>query len=331
MPLPALVDRFGRHHTKLRVSVTDRCNLRCRYCMPAEGVPVAPRDELLTFEEIERAVRVAVGLGVKQIRLTGGEPLVRRELPRLVEKLARLEGLDDLALTTNGVLLAEQAEALYTAGLRRVNISLDAIDAGAFKRLTRRDDYDRVVAGIAAAQRVGFEPIKINAIAMRGFTEEQIVPFGRFARDTGLEVRFIEYMPLDASNAWERDRVLFAEAIRDRLTSDLLPLRPVREPTGGPATEYEFVDGVGRLGFIPTVSEPFCASCDRFRLTADGKLRSCLFSLDETDLRETLRNGASDQQVAEVLGRSIAGKWAGHRVNADDFVQPARSMSAIGG
>lgn len=331
VPPPALIDRFGRRHTKLRVSVTDRCNLRCHYCMPAEGVPVAPRDELLTFEEIERVVRVAVDCGVKQVRLTGGEPLVRRELPRLVQQLAQISGLEDLALTTNGVLLADHAEALHAAGLRRLNISLDALDAEAFKRLTRRDDYDRVVAGIAAARRVGFGPIKINAIAMRGFTEEQIVPFGRFARDTGLEVRFIEYMPLDASSAWERERVLFAETIRERLAGEIMPLRPVEQPTGGPATEYEFEDGVGRLGFIPTVSEPFCATCDRFRLTADGKLRSCLFSLDETDLRETLRRGAGDQEIAETMQRSITGKWAGHRVNASDFVQPERTMSAIGG
>lgn len=331
-PSPAgLIDRFGRRHTKLRVSVTDRCNLRCRYCMPAEGVPVVPRDELLTFEELERVVRVAVSLGVRQVRLTGGEPLVRRDLPRLVAMLAAIDGLDDLALSTNGVLLAREADALRAAGLRRVNVSLDALDPAAFARVTRRDDYDRVVAGIAAARRVGFEPVKINVVSLRGVTEEQVVPFGRFARDTGIEVRFIEYMPLDASSEWERGKVLFAADIRRALEEAILPLVPVAEPTGSPATEFEFADGLGRVGFIPTVSEPFCAACDRFRLTADGRLRACLFSIDEVDLRGPLRAGAADADVAEVMRRAVLGKGPGHEVNTDHFVQPARTMSAIGG
>ncbi len=299
--------------------------------MPAEGIPVAPKDELLTFEEIERAVRVAVGLGVHQVRLTGGEPLVRHELPTLVRKLAAIEGLTDLALTTNAVLIEEQAEALRDAGLSRLNISLDALDPQVFEQLTRRDHYDRVIAGIHAAQRTGFEPIKINVVSLRGVTESEVVPFGRFARDTGLEVRFIEYMPLDASSEWERGKVLFAADIRRALEEGIQPLKPIGEPTGSPATEYEFADGVGRIGFIPTVSQPFCSTCDRFRMTADGKLRSCLFSLDEVDLRGPLRDGATDERLAATMQKSVAAKWAGHRVNAADFVQPERSMSAIGG
>lgn len=331
LPTSALIDRFGRRHTKLRISVTDRCNLRCQYCMPAEGVPIAPRDELLTFEEIERVTRIAVGLGIDQVRLTGGEPLVRKELPTLVEMLSKVDGLHDLALTTNAVLLDEQAEALHNAGLQRVNISLDALDPNVFKELTRRDQYDRVIAGIEAAQRVGMNPIKINVVSLRGVTESEVLPFGHFARETGLEVRFIEYMPLDASNEWERSRVLFAEDIRRALAEGIQPLIPIQQPTGSPATEYEFADGIGRIGFIPTVSQPFCAACDRFRLTADGKLRNCLFSLDEVDLREPLRSGANDAELADLMQSSIAAKEAGHQINTADFVQPTRTMSAIGG
>ncbi|TWT98183.1 Cyclic pyranopterin monophosphate synthase [Botrimarina colliarenosi] len=331
MRFGALTDRFGRRHTKLRVSVTDRCNLRCRYCMPAEGVPVAPRDELLTFEELERVVRIATELGVTQVRLTGGEPLVRKNLDVLVAKLAALPGVRDLALSTNAVLLAEQADALRAAGLQRVNISLDVLDPAAFKAITRRDDYDRVVAGIEAARGVGFDSIKVNVVSLRGVTEDQVVPFGNFARDTGLEVRFIEYMPLDASSEWERGRVLFAADIRRALEEAIQPLAPISEPTGSPATEYEFADGVGRIGFIPTVSQPFCATCDRFRLTADGKLRNCLFSHDEVDLRGPLREGADDAAIAALMQQAIAAKGPGHQINTDQFVQPARTMSAIGG
>ena len=318
-------------HTKLRVSVTDRCNLRCQYCMPAEGIPLAPREELLTFEEIERVTRVAVSMGVTQVRLTGGEPLVRSGLPTLVSRLAQIDGLDDLALTTNGVLLAEHAEALREAGLRRINISLDALDPVVFHELTRRDDFDRVISGIESAQAVGLGPIKLNAISLRGVTESQVLPFGEFARRTGIEVRFIEYMPLDASHEWERDKVLFAAEVRYAFAEQLMPLRPIEQPTSSPATEYEFEDGVGRVSFIPTVSEPFCHSCDRFRLTSDGKLRNCLFSLDETDLREPLRSGAEDGQIAELMQQSIAGKWEGHQINTARFLQPERTMSAIGG
>jgi cyclic pyranopterin phosphate synthase len=299
--------------------------------MPAEGVPVARRDELLSFEELERVVRVAVTLGVRQVRLTGGEPLVRRDLPDLVRRLAAIKGLDDLALSTNGVLLAEHAAALKDAGLRRVNVSLDALDPARFAELTRRDDYHRVVEGIRAAERVGLGPIKINVVSLRGVTEDQVVPFGHFARDTGREVRFIEYMPLDASHAWQRDKVLFAADIRRVLEQSIAPLVPVADPTGSPATEYTFADGIGRIGFIPTVSEPFCAACDRFRLTADGKLRNCLFSVEEFDLRGLLRSGGSDGDLGAAIRGAVAAKAAGHGVNTPTFVQPRRTMSAIGG
>ena len=327
----ALQDRFGRRHTKLRVSVTDRCNLRCTYCMPAEGIAVAPRDELLTFEELQRVVRLAVNLGVRQVRLTGGEPLVRRDLPRLVEQLAAIPGLDDLSLTTNAVLLADLAAPLRDAGLQRINISLDALDPALFARVTRRDTYDRVLAGIAAAQEAGLDPIKINVVSARGITESQIVPFGHFARDSGLEVRFIEYMPLDASRTWEHKQVLTEEEIRTSLAAAILPLVPVEQPTAGPASEYLFADGVGRIGFIPTVSNPFCSHCDRFRLTADGKLRGCLFSIDEFDLRSPLRRGATDEDLRDVIRNTLAAKGPGHNINTPTFIQPERTMSAIGG
>lgn len=242
-----------------------------------------------------------------------------------------IPGLEDLSLTTNGVLLEDQAQPLRDAGLKRVNISLDVLDPIAFKEVTRRDDFDRVIAGIHAAQKVGFDPIKINVVSLRGVTESQVALFGQFTRETGLEVRFIEYMPLDASKAWEREKVLLASEVRHTLEEAIMPMRPIAQPTGSPATEYEFIDGTGRIGFIPTVSQPFCESCDRFRITAEGKLRSCLFSLDELDSRELLRSGATDAQIAEILKKSIQGKWAGHKINTDDFLQPERGMSAIGG
>ncbi len=327
-----LIDTFGRVHDNLRISVTDRCNLRCFYCMPADNIEFMPRQELLTFEEIARVVRVAAGLGIRKLRLTGGEPLVRRELEKLVELLAAIPGIDDIGLTTNALLLDQQAEALYAAGLRRINISLDALDPVAFKQFTRRDGYERTLVGIRAAQRAGFDPIKINAVSVRGLTEDQIVPFGRFARETGLEVRFIEYMPLDADNAWERDKVLFAHEIIARLSTELQPLVPLPEQDpGAPATDYQFADGIGRIGFIASVSRPFCLSCNRIRLTADGKIRNCLFSLEETDLRELLRGTGTDEQIATAIQASVAAKKEGHEINTARFIQPLRPMYSIGG
>jgi len=327
-----LMDTFGRVHDNLRISVTDRCNFRCFYCMPAEDVQFMDRADLLTFEEIERCVRVAATLGITKLRLTGGEPLVRRELHKLVRLLAAIPGIRDIGLTTNGVLLDEQADDLFAAGLRRINVSLDALDREKFKAFTRRDNYEQVLAGIRAAQRVGFDPIKINAVSVRGLTEDQIVPFGHFARDTGIEVRFIEYMPLDADNAWEREKVLFQQEIVDRLTAEIAPLVPsADQDPRAPATDYAFADGVGRIGFISSVSQPFCLSCNRVRLTADGKLRNCLFSLEETDLRGLIRSGRDDDAIADAFRASVAAKKEGHEINTSRFIQPLRPMYAIGG
>ena len=346
LPDLPLIDSFGRLHNNLRISVTDRCNIRCFYCMPAEEVQFMEKSELLTFEEIERFVRVAVSLGIDKLRLTGGEPLVRRDLPTLVAKLASVPGVKDIGLTTNGILLSDQAVALYEAGLRRVNVSLDALTPERFKVFTRRDGFERVIEGIQAAQRAGFDPVKINAVSVRGLTENEITPFGNFARETGVEVRFIEYMPLDADNAWERGKVLFAQEIIDVLSSSIMPLIPVdyhgssdKVPngikasvgTGGPAKDYVFADGIGQIGFIASVSQPFCMSCNRIRITADGKLRNCLFSLDETDIRQLLRGNGSDAQIADAIQASVAAKWEGHEINTARFVQPNRPMYSIGG
>lgn len=330
-PLP-LIDTFGRLHNNLRISVTDRCNIRCFYCMPAEDVVFMDRQDLLTFEEIERFVRLVVPLGITELRLTGGEPLVRRDLAHLVGMLSAVPGITDIGLTTNGILLADQAETLYAAGLRRINISLDALDPVKFKKFTRREGYEQVRAGIAAAQRVGFDPIKINAVSVRGMTEDEIVPFGHFARETGIEVRFIEYMPLDADNAWERDKVLYAQEIVDKLSAEVLPLIPAGDQDpNAPASDFVFADGVGRIGFISSISQPFCMSCNRLRITADGKLRNCLFSMEETDLRSLLRGGAPDEQIWTAVRDSVAAKKEGHEINTARFVQPLRPMYSIGG
>jgi len=327
-----LIDSFGRVHNNLRISVTDRCNIRCFYCMPADHVQFMNRHELLSFEEIERFVRTVVPLGVNKLRLTGGEPLVRRDLPRLVGKLAAIPGIRDIGLTTNGILFGEQAQELFDAGLRRVNISLDALDPVVFREVTRRDGYEKVVESIHMAKRVGFNPVKVNAVAVRNLTEDQIVPFGQFARDTGVEVRFIEFMPLDADNAWERDKVLFGHEIIERLSSEIAPLVPTgQNDPNAPATDFEFADGVGRIGLIASVSQPFCSQCNRFRITADGKLRNCLFSMEETDIKSLLRSGVSDDEIVAAVRNSIAAKKEGHEINTARFIQPDRPMYSIGG
>jgi cyclic pyranopterin phosphate synthase len=329
----ALLDTYGRRHNNLRISVTDRCNIRCFYCMPADNVQFMERRELLTYEEIERFVRVAVTLGVNKIRLTGGEPLVRRDLHKLVARIAAIRGIKDIGVTTNGILLAEQARELWDAGLRRINVSLDALDPVRFKEITRREGYEKVLEGIQAAQNAGFDPVKVNAVSVRGMTEDQIVPFGHFARETGVELRFIEFMPLDADNAWEREKVLFAHEIIETLSREIMPLLPagVDDPSA-PATDYEFADGVGRVGFIASVSRPFCMSCNRFRLTADGKLRNCLFSLEETDVKSFIRDSdATDADIATAIRECIAAKKEGHEINTARFVQPERPMYSIGG
>ena len=335
LPDLPLIDSFGRLHNNLRISVTDRCNIRCFYCMPAEDVQFMEKSELLTFEEIERFVRVVVPLGINKLRLTGGEPLVRRELHTLVRKLAAIPGVKDIGLTTNGILLADQAELLYQAGLRRINVSLDALSPEKFRKFTRRDGFEQVLAGIEAAQRAGFDPVKINAVSIRGLTEEELVPFGHFARKTGVEVRFIEYMPLDADNTWERGKVLFAHEIIEALSSSIMPLIPVAAESaqghGGPATEFVVADGIGRIGLIASVSQPFCLSCNRIRLTADGKLRNCLFSLEETDVRGLLREQGHDNELIAAVRASILAKKEGHEINTARFIQPTRPMHSIGG
>ncbi len=325
-----LIDSFGRVHNNLRISVTDRCNLRCTYCMPEE-VTFLDRGELLTFEEITRFVRVAAGLGIDKVRLTGGEPLLRRDLPTLVRMLSAVPGIKDVGLTTNGLLLAQQAAALHDAGLRRINVSLDALDPGRFRALTRRDGLDQVLAGIRAAKRAGFNPVKVNAVSIRGFTEHEVVPLARFARDSGLEMRFIEYMPIGADQ-WERDKVYFAHEILEQLERHVGPLVPAENyDPRAPAMEFRYADGGGRVGIIASVSRPFCRSCNRIRLTADGKLRNCLFALDEVDLKPLLRGGAADAEIAAHVRCNVAAKWEGHEINTARFIKPLRTMHSIGG
>jgi len=326
-----LVDSWGRAHNNLRISVTDRCNIRCVYCMP-EQVQFMPRAQLLSFEEIERFVRIALPLGIDKVRLTGGEPLVRRHLPTLVEKLAAIPGLRDIGLTTNGILLAPAARALRDAGLKRINISLDTMDAAKFERLTRRPGLEQVIEGILAAKDAGFHPVKINAVAMRGETEEDVVPLAMFARQHGLELRFIEYMPLDAGHQWERDKVLFAADIIALLAEGIGPLEPsANQDPRAPALDYQYADGGGLVGIIASISRPFCMSCNRIRLTSDGKLRNCLFSLEETDIRGLLRGEAPDAEIADAVRNCVASKWEGHEINTARFIQPERLMHSIGG
>ena len=332
MDASPLIDSYGRVHTNLRISVTDRCNVRCFYCMPEEGVKFVAREEILSFEEIERFARIAAGLGVDKLRVTGGEPLVRRDLPVLIQRLAAIPGIRDLALTTNGVQLAELAEPLYQAGLRRLNVHLDTLDRDRFRQITRRDDLGKVLEGIAVAKRLGFGPIKLNAVAVKDLVEPDIVPLARFGRKHGFEVRFIEFMPLDAQHLWDRGKVLTAADIIATLSREIAPLIPIADPDPrAPALEYEFADGIGRVGFIASVSRPFCLDCNRLRLTADGKLRYCLFAIEEDDVKGLLRSGARDEEIAALIRRNVADKWEGHEINSSRFVAPPRPMYAIGG
>lgn len=327
-----LVDSFGRVHNSLRISVTDRCNIRCFYCMPAENVRFRPRSELLTFEEIERFASVAARLGVDKIRLTGGEPLVRQELDQLVRRLVQTPGVSEVALTTNGILLAEQAAALKAAGLSRLNVSLDALDAETFRLIARREGFERILAGLFAAQRVGFDHIRLNAVAIRGMTEGQIVPLARFARQHGFELRFIEFMPLDADGEWDNAQVLSGEEIRRVLSEEIAPLEPLPVVNASqPATDYRFADSGAVVGFINPVTQPFCGDCNRLRLTAEGQIRNCLFSTVEWDARALLRSGGSDEELAELMQDCVGAKRAGHGINTVEFVKPGRAMYQIGG
>lgn len=327
-----LVDRFGRTHTDLRISVTDRCNLRCLYCMAAEGVEFRPHSAILSFEEIERFVRVAARLGIGKVRITGGDPLVRRGVLHLVEMLAALPEIRDLAMTTNAVLLEEYAHRLKAAGIHRLNISLDTLDRKRFEQITRRDELPRVLRGIEAACRAGFRQIKLNALAIRGRTEKEIVPLARFARDYGLELRFIEFMPLDAARQWRSDQVLPGHEILEILRKNLGPIEAVvPDVPGAPASVYRFADGRGRVGVIASVTEPFCDQCGRLRLTAEGKLRNCLFATDEWDARPLLRDGGTDDEIAQLLLAAVGAKKKAHGTDTGEFAAPEQSMHQIGG
>ncbi len=327
-----VTDSFGRVHDSLRISVTDRCNIRCFYCMPEEGGQYAERAELLTFEEIERFVRAAVPSGISKIRLTGGEPLLRRDLPKLVEQLAAIPGVRDLALTTNAVLLERHAADLYRAGLRRLNIHLDTLDRERFLKITRRDDLPRVLAGIDSAVDAGFRNIKINIVAVKGLVEPDVVPMALYCRERGFEPRYIEFMPLDSQSLWARGSVLTADELIETLSREISPLRAVPDADPrAPATEYEYADGGGHVGFVASVTRPFCMNCNRLRLTSDGKLRYCLFAIEETDVKHLLRSHAPDAEIEAAIRRNVAGKWAGHEINSAKFVPPPRPMYSIGG
>ena len=326
-----LRDSWGREIKSLRVSVTDKCNFRCRYCMPAEGLEWLERDELLSFEEIERLVRVLARMGVDEVRLTGGEPLVRRDLPTLVGMLAATPGVRDLSLTTNGVLLDRFAAPLVEAGLRRLNVSLDSLSHVRFAEITRRDALDRVLAGLAAAERhPELRPIKVNCVAIKGFTEEEVPALAELARRKPYVVRFIEFMPLDADQAWRGDDVLTGGEIR-ALIEERWPLEELSAKASSTARRFRFVDGAGEIGFVNPVSEPFCSTCDRIRLTADGQLRTCLFSRREWDLKTPLRDGSSDERLDELIRFAVAHKELKHKINDPGFVRASRSMSQIGG
>ncbi len=328
-----LVDSYGRHIEDLRISVTDRCNFRCVYCMPEEGMPWLARETILTFDEIERLARVAVGLGIREIRLTGGEPTLRPGLPDLVRRLSAIEGLESLSLTTNGFLLEKLAGPLAEAGLTRINVSLDTLDHAKFHQIARRKGLDQVLAGLEALERYpSIAPIKVNVVGMRHFTEDEVLGFARLARRKPYVVRFIEFMPLDADGNWERDRVLSGAEIKEMIERDFMPLVPVEAAASSTSRRYRFADGVGEIGFINPVSEPFCSTCNRVRLTADGQLRTCLFSIDEWDLRGPLRRGADDDELRTILGTAVVHKELKHRINEGEaFQRASRSMSQIGG
>jgi len=323
-----LTDSFGRRHRDLRISVTDRCNFRCTYCMPADGLEWLPRDEVLTYEEIARVSRLLVErYGIDSIRLTGGEPTLRANLPTLVAMLAELPA--DLSLTTNGATLRLAAPALAAAGLRRVNVSLDSLQRERFAELTRRDDLAKVLDGIDAALEAGLDPVKVNMVVMAGVNDDEIIDFARFGREAGVTVRFIEFMPLDAEEGWSATKVVTQDDIVGRI-HEVYPLEAV-ERTAAPATRFAYADGGGEIGVVASVTRKFCDTCDRIRLTADGQFRNCLFGLDEYDLRGLLRSGAGDDEIGALVERAVGAKWAGHGIGTVDFIRPARSMSQIGG
>lgn len=328
---PQLVDGMGRTIINLRISVTDRCNFRCTYCMPADNVEFMDRKELLSFEEITHIVKIVSTMGIHRLRLTGGEPLMRKDLPVFIKMLSQVEGIDDIAMTTNAFFLKEQAKSLYAAGLHRLNISLDALDKEKFRHINRRDCLNQVLEGLREAAQVGFKSVKINAVAMRNFSETEVMKLIDMGRSEGFEIRFIEFMPLDSDETWEREKVLFGHEIIDiiRQKYELTPINNSLEI--GPASEYRFADGKGKIGIITAISNPFCDYCNRIRMTADGKLRTCLFSTSEYDLKKLLRTGASDEDIANTIKQAVSLKEPGHKINLADFERPHRAMHAIGG
>lgn len=346
-----LVDSHGRILRDLRVSITDRCNFRCLYCLPEteaahnfyrgrwadlpDSKPIVqqwvPRSKILTFEEIERVVRIAVGFGIEKIRLTGGEPLLRNNVEDLVARIAKIPGVQDLAMTTNGFLFPEKARKLREAGLRRISFSLDSLDAANFKKITGRDGLEEVLTSIKLARDLGFSPVKVNAVIIRDINDHEIVALAEFAREHDLSFRFIEFMPLDSARAWLKEMVVSGREVLERLQKRFA-LKPVRsENPAETATRWAFEDGRGEIGIIAPVSEPFCGHCNRLRLTADGKIRTCLFSVTEHDLRSSLRNGSSDEEIGEWLKGVVWQKEARHHIGEVDFVPASRSMSCIGG
>ncbi len=328
-----LTDSYGRRIKSMRISITDKCNFRCTYCMPAEGLPWLKKAEILSYEEIERIARISVGIGIEQIRLTGGEPLVRRDVPELVRQLKKIEGLHSLSLTTNGILLKQQAAALAEAGLTRINVSLDSLLREKFAQLTRRDQMDQVLEGLEVLEKYpSIHPIKINAVAMRGHTEAEVLDFARLARRKAYVIRWIEFMPLDADQVWRKEDILTGGEIKAIIESAYGPL--VQITSGDPsetARRYTFSDGIGEVGFINPVSEPFCSTCDRIRITADGQLRTCLFASEETDLRAVIRSQADDEEVAQTIRRAVWNKELKHHIGDTKFKRSKRSMSMIGG
>ena len=330
-----LIDRYGRIVRDLRISVTDRCNFRCTYCMPEEGLNWLDRAEVLTFEEIERVARICVErFGVESLRLTGGEPTVRAHLPQLIERLAALRLQDgrkpDIALTTNGATLRNIAPELRESGLDRINVSLDSLQRERFLAMTRRDELDNVLAGINEAVATGFDKVKVNTVVERGTNDDELLPLATFGRDLGVEVRFIEFMPLDATNEWERQKVVTQDEIV-AVISEVYPLEQIPARGAAPADRWRYLDGRGTVGVIPSVSQPFCGDCDRVRITSDGQFRTCLFATNEFDLRAIMRNGGTDDDMAQVIIDAVATKWAGHQINQVNFIRPNRSMSQIGG
>jgi cyclic pyranopterin phosphate synthase len=326
-----LTDGFGRAIGDLRLSVTDRCNLRCVYCIPEETPTFQPRDELLTFEELQRLTALFVAAGVRKVRLTGGEPLLRRDLHELVRGIAAIDGVDDLAMTTNGIFLERALDQLRAAGLHRLNISLDTLRPERFRLLTRRGGMETVVRAIRAARDAQMGPLKVNVVPLRGFNDDELVAFARFAREEEVIVRFIEFMPLEAGDVWSRDLLVPGAEIRETLNAwrPLAPLDP--NHAAETAERFRFEDGIGEIGIISPVTRAFCGACNRARVTADGKLRTCLFSLHEIDLKEPLRAGATDIELLALIAGGWGAKEAGHLINSDDFVRPDRTMSAIGG